>query len=977
MLYHRKKSLIYQKDIKSLKNFRTNHFKYSKANDSTRDEEPKIINSFPIKIQKLEEKIIRENVKEAHLVEEKKIIKMNLETNKGNIYSNNDCKERRKNSQNFQLDNNIIYFSVKKNRNEVYKNNSDLRYINISDNNSNNYHKFPNKNLNSKEDDKSNDYESSLNKKQNNNTNYIRYKSDSKKCRKEIAQNYYNNFNCNYNYSNKITPKKENNIINTQLNSEKCGNELYKNKNYSNENLLKHNKTNDLNYISEFQTYEIQKNRNAKKYNSLTYNDLKKIPKKYNKIYEIDKSDIIIKETKIISPEEFNNNQKKIVSKINRLSNILLSNNKNEKEHYLSNNSLVNQKVIEIKKQSYKFKNIRKEEKIKHLFYYISKINSKNINLKKSTKEKIVKIFPRNYKYREKCAKIIQKWWKFYRLIFLNKLSQIISIQSCWRGFFIRKKILNKLNLNYSRITYNSKTKNVSENKILGDSLKKISICNNEKKNKIKDNYNKSILILLKFFKLKKENYIRIFLDKFCYIFNKKETKISLGKNLIQIKKNQEEKLKILYSGFITWAYKAKVKSFNNLDLEFKIEPNDEKNKKTKYKRYYNSRRIINIENNTTKMIKYLVRKKSNNYNDLLRKHFYQWYITSLHSKYNLSLNQCNKNIYSIKLKLYIIIIDTFFIQYNKKYLRLYLKNMKKNAKNGDKIIEAKKNFLENIKSINEGYKLLEKYIFRYTYKHPLYCIMDKINNENIDINLIKILNSKKRNQKEILKEIFLIWKNKVIIEKKNDIIKGLFFKIINIYHKNYIHNLLIKKLYKWKNISYMIEMKAKSLENGRKIFNIYYFIKNRNIKINSEFFFNKIISYKRANKNLKIFLTKIILYYDRKRTFYIIKKFFNKRIHYIIKYEILKLKGTILFNIYFKNHINYYKLFLFRYFNIWKNNALLKYKNGNNTNNIIQNIEINYKVIIKKIKIILLKKIFLKINKFYSCNTINAINYK
>ena len=472
---------------------------------------------------------------------------------------------------------------------------------------------------------------------------------------------------------------------------------------------------------------------------------------------------------------------------------------------------------------------------------------------------------------------------------------------------------------------------------------------------------------------MKRLDIIKMFWDKFIYILNKRETKINKGKNLIQIKKNQELKLKILYSGFITWAYKAKIKKFQNIDSEFNNQSNYIKYNKTKYQSYRNRRIILNENYTKTKIIKYLVKQKSNNSKDMLRKFFYQWYINTLNSKYIISKNQYNKKIILIKIKLYIFILETVFIKQNKKYLKIFFQKIKNNI-NNNKNEELKNNFLNNIKSINEGYKLLENYIFRNTYKHPLYCIMDKINNENIDINLMKILMNKKRNEKELLKDIFLIWKNKVIIEKKNDIIRVLFIKIINIYQKCYKHNLLIKKLYQWKNISNSIRIKDKSLHKGKILFNIKDFIISTNIKINSKYFFSKIKSIKkRINAKDLQQLKKIILYNNRKNNIDIIRKYFNKWIHFFIKYEILILKGKIIFNIFYKYQNNNDKLLLFKYFNNWKNN-IFEFKineNNNLMNNIFKNQEINFKESRNKIRNILLKSIFRKINKKYIYNNI------
>ena len=86
----------------------------------------------------------------------------------------------------------------------------------------------------------------------------------------------------------------------------------------------------------------------------------------------------------------------------------------------------------------------------------------------------------------------------------------------------------------------------------------------------------------------------------------------------------------------------------------------------------------------------------------MLRKFFYQWYINTLNSKYIISKNQYNKKIISIKIKLYILIIETLFIKQNKKYLNIFFQKIKNNI-NNNKNEELKNNFLNNIKSINEG----------------------------------------------------------------------------------------------------------------------------------------------------------------------------------------------------------------------------------------------------------------------------------
>ena len=914
MLYQRKRNFIYQKEIKSIQNYRIILSNCSRANESTKDEEIKNSNnSYKIKnsdYPKFEQKKEYENKKEAQLIEEKKIIKVHWEINKGIAYTNNNYNERRINSTKLNSDNNnIISLKITKKRNEISNNNNNyLRNNNISSNISeyNNYNNYPNSNkkdFSYKEEYKTNDYESIKSRKtytktndiNNYKSNYMRYKSDQNK--RQMIKNCFNN----YNYSNRITPTKDNISYENKImkdTSIKFGSELSKN-NYPNKSLLKKKTKINMVSVAEFPRKEIEKCKH-KKYDSLTYNDIKMISKKFNKIYEVDQSDIIIKDTKIISPEE-SNYQNIVLSKINRLSSILLPNNKDNEQNI--NYSTFSKKIIEKKLNS--------------------NITTNTIN---------------NY---------------------VNKIKQIIFIQSYFRSNLIRKKILNKLYSNFLYITFYSKIKIFFIKKIFRKAFNKTKIYNYEYQAKIEEKYNKLILILKNIFKSKLTNNKKIFLNKFNYIYNKKENKINKGKNLIQIKVNQEKKLKLLYTGFITWAYNAKIKKFNNI-LENQNKSKEKNNKKIKRKNY-NINTIIRYENNSLKTIKFLINKKINNHKDFLRKYFYQWYINTLNSKYKLSLDKSNKNIISIKIVLFVVLLKLLFIKHKKIIIRDLFQILNKKDMN--------KNFLNNIKSINEGYKMLEKYIFRYTYKHPLYCIMDKINNENIDINLMKIIMNKKKGLKELLKEIFLIWKNKVILLKKNDTIKKLFIQMINIYQKYYIKKILIKKLYNWKNISKMIKIKSLSLIKGKKLYKICDFIKNENIKKNSKYFFNKIKTIKRSlNSNDLKELKKIILYINNKIIINNIRKYFNKWIDYIIKYKILVLKGKIIYK--YKN--NYYKLLLVKYFDIWKNNILLKNENKENINFNFKNIVINNKEIIIPLKYIILKSIFIKLNKYYTYNGVN-----
>ena len=939
------------------------------------------------------------------------------------VYNNNERGMSCPKFENDKNNNRIISLKVKNIENNISYN-SHLRNSSTSECNSL-YQNSAIKDIRTKDDNKTNSFESLKSQNTNYNTNLIKYNNNSRinhikykysqnKITKKINTNYINNYDYNntpnqYNDVKYSYEYRKQSVENSKIISELDIDSMNSN-NDSNKCVLRQKRANNMNLQYEFPYQKnIQNNTNInvnihdnisennininnnipldkqnKKFNSFTYNDLKNVQKKFNKIYDIDESGIVIKDTKVILPgasNEFFNNRKKILSKMNRLSNILLSKNRNEKE---SNYNSSSKKSGEKGSKSSSSKNLLIENNIKHKFLYISLHTGKNIDDKKivrgmrnekggvvdlsneiSKKKKFTIIKAKKggkspfskkeniLKIRERSAKIIQNWYRYYRLIFINKIKQIIFIQSCWRGFWIRRHIFDLLYLSYLYSFFIKKIQIVFDNRSKSESFKKLFLYSNNYSNKKKSviHYDK-ILPIINIIKMKRLIIIKEFIDKFFQSFKKENIK---GKNLIRIKTAQEAKVKLLYSAFISWAYKTNVKNYNkNLEKDkIKSEPN------------------IHIYIKKTK-IKNLIGKKTNINKHLLRKYFYQWYIKTLNIKYELSFNQQNNKTVSIKLKLFILIVESIINDHNLKLLNIFYQKIYKNNKPMIKEDNVNKNkLLKNIENINEGCKVLERYIFRNTYIHPFYCIMDKINNENIDINLMKILKTKKRNQKEFLKDIFHIWKNKVYLERKNDLIKTLFIKIINIFQKCYLKELLTKKFYQWKNISNIISTKLKSINKGKSIFIICDFIKIQNIKINAKYFFCIIKNLKkRININdLKLF-KKILSSINRKRQNLIIRNTFNKWNYFVIRFKIFKLKGKIIFNLYSNYKSNNNKILLLKYFNKWIYNSISQDKNK--TINIYNNIEINYKQSFKQIQIIILKSILRKSNRYYTYNNLN-----
>ena len=145
----------------------------------------------------------------------------------------------------------------------------------------------------------------------------------------------YNNSNNNYNIPNNVYQSQTMNIRSKQpqkimMNSTSM---TFAPKNSNNNNI------NNNNYIPNnsnltYQKDEIQEKYQNQTYNNMTYKDVKKIVNKFTKVYDPKKNDrgILIEDSQVILPgaeDEVFNNRHRVLTKMRRLSNILLAKKKN------------------------------------------------------------------------------------------------------------------------------------------------------------------------------------------------------------------------------------------------------------------------------------------------------------------------------------------------------------------------------------------------------------------------------------------------------------------------------------------------------------------------------------------------------------------------------------------------------------------------------------------------------------------------
>ena len=385
-------------------------------------------------------------------------------------------------------------------------------------------------------------------------------------------------------------------------------------KNYLGRNNLYQNDINDINInnLNPNQTLknpqiinpsqdDINDKYNNRSYNNMSYRDIKRIANRFTKVYDPNKNNngLLVEEMQITVPgaqDDIFNNRYRVLSKMNRLSNILLAKQrkKNSPNKSYINRPFENRSYNKYNRdRSYNGKirkpfdqrtfvrspgdinnNIRRafSRSPEHKFLYVSlaMISSKGpscedrpilrrmrldkggvVDLaqekRKKNKFKIKntqrkKGFKRNHfmnpKYREKAAKIIQSWWKELKNIYNYRMKQIIKIQSAFRGKFVRKYMYDLFYLNFLYISFCKKIENVLGNHVKPYVFRKLMGKN------IEDDINKDE-------ELPSEK--DILLQKILSSQNIK------GRNLVQIRADKERKKGDIRNAFNKWYYICKI----------------------------------------------------------------------------------------------------------------------------------------------------------------------------------------------------------------------------------------------------------------------------------------------------------------------------------------------------------------------------------------------------------------------------------
>ena len=637
--------------------------------------------------------------------------------------------------------------------------------------------------------------------------------------------------------------------------------------------------------------------------NQVSYRELKRIVKKFNKVYDPYKNEkgILIKQSQVTVPgasDEIFNNRYRVLSKMNKLSNILLAKQmKNEDDEMSSRgnsreptNNLFERDRSLSKRSNSKTKEPRKNKRL--LLVSLAMMSSKGPNTEDRTilrknrnekggvvdlaQEKIKKnkfkikkaakvggcgktFFNLNPKFREKAAKIIQAWWKELKDIYNYKLSQIIKIQSIWKGRWVRKNIYDLLYLNYLYLSFCEKIE-----KVLTDEMTRYAL------NKLKE-YQKNSQVVdknkLKGLVINADKRRIMNLQKYWEIWIKQiqneKMKKNKGKSLVQIRADKENKLGKLRTAFTVWKYNIKMENMKN---KYGSDSNEEEEKEIFNN--VNGKKVIKITKISEKEKYYREGKKDS----IIEKDKFKGLLFIIDGVNNYHKKQAHDVV--------------------KPKLTKFLKELAKQEKLKD-LINKKNDKINNI---------LKKTIYKWLTKTIKMASTEKENAEKMDNDnlrakmfLRRIENTENKHDKLLLRKYFYRYLKNVLILGKNEERE----KLLNVY-------------------------KTDNNNKNEPLFSLSAYARERNKKKNIGI--NHIINTLEGSKILEKYMW-------RQTHTDTLDCFSNKLdnetvIKYLIK--IIKIKEKILQNL------------LKTYLDKWKNNTLLK-----------KNDDLKYKLFIKIIKII------------------------
>ena len=453
-----------------------------------------------------------------------------------------------------------------------------------------------------------------------------RFGSEEKKHRTYIGNTTYDNRQSHFDQPQKLQNQPVNNlrIMNDYYNR---NNYNYNNNNYNNINRVNMNP--NMNNMTQYPVNtinikkdDIQEKYANKTYDNMTYKDVKKIVRRFTKVYDPNKNSngLLVEESQITVPganDDIFNNRYRVLAKMNRLSNILLSKRRssaqkieedyniynnysdeysggggyNSDEYNIKTNKTFNRQSFEKREKSpLKLVN-RKSPENKFKYVSLAMISSKRLRTedriilrkmrfekggvvdlaqeKRRGKYKIRKVsrspgykknfYRTNPKYRERAARYIQNWWRLRKDYNQKKIKKIIKIQSVYRGRFVRKYLYDLLYLNYLYLSFCQKIE-----KVLKQEIKPyvFNILKNYRKKKVTSEDEKDFNKLRNIVASKEKKWriinLRKYFDRWKKCIKTKEKLLLVIYKLIKVRAEKQNRKSILREALKKWDYNSK-----------------------------------------------------------------------------------------------------------------------------------------------------------------------------------------------------------------------------------------------------------------------------------------------------------------------------------------------------------------------------------------------------------------------------------
>ena len=541
---------------------------------------------------------------------------------------------------------------------------------------------------------------------------------------------------------------------------------------------------------------------------NITEEEVKKLVKMYVKSYDPKKDGegrlISNKQTVVPSiKEDLFNDRYKVLQKMNKLSNILLSKKKSQNVYEVStlNRSFGDGRSFDkttLNNTTLGKKGTYRGKHNKFLFVSLAMLSAKENgetrtilrrmrldkggvvdlaqeNAKKKNKFKIKNFKGTkrgqnmiNPKYKEKAAKIVQGWWREQKAKYKNILNQIVKIQSVWRGKFTRKYVYDIIYLSYLHQRFfdimEKTLVNHTRPMVWDELFSRAKIAKSTMKKLLERNDTKYTLLRIK-----------PYFHKWKIIANFLKNRIIKSKTLVIKKGNEEQKRIILKKYLDRWNLKANLAKYIG-----KTKKAEEKRQK-----FLGAYEMLNgLKTHTQKVSLKQVEVPMKKYlQDILKKKLMKKIVNNSTSKLIImkmknALHKWKEAVHKAKysdLKANIFIQNITHVdsRMDRIKLKYYLDKWRRHVPSGKRVLD-----------IQEGANLLQKFTLRNALIDPLKALAVKCEKKDEHNKVATLFVIKRRKIRESLRTCINRWQQKTI-------------KIDNKTKRNNIYNTLLKNLLK------------------------------------------------------------------------------------------------------------------------------------------------------------------------------------